>query len=167
MQPLTVSTQQQTYITNPKTASLWVRQLVKLFPTTNNETTEEMIASMVLIFTQYPESLLSQICNPSTGMPSSFEFLPGLFRFKGYCEQRASEAAEHERLAKQGRAKPARRSDDSFVGCYTGPIENVKPGDILHCTRFDEYREFMKTKNNISTKLWGFHEAWRDNGARP
>lgn len=51
---------------------------------------------------------------------------------------------------------------------YTGPIENVKPGDILHHTRFTEYDEFMRTKKNITnTKLWGFNETWLDNGSRP
>lgn len=100
-------------------------------------------------------------------MPSSFEFLPGLFRFKGYCEQKASEAAEHDRRSKQGKAMPALRSDP-FAGCYAGPIENIKPGDILHSTRFEEYRTFMKTKHNMqSVKLWGNAESWRDNGQRP
>jgi hypothetical protein len=102
-------------------------------------------------------------------MPSSFEFLPGLFRFKGYCEQKASEAAQHEMRAKHARAKPASKPpEDPNAGCYTGPIEEVKPGDILHSTRFEEYREFMKNKHNIqNARLWGVNETWRDNGQRP
>jgi hypothetical protein len=44
----------------------------------------------------------------------------------------------------------------------------VKPGDILHWTRFEEYREFMRTKKNVaSVKLWGVNESWVDNHQRP
>ena len=52
--------------------------------------------------------------------------------------------------------------------CYTGPIEDIRPGDIISWERFDEYREFMRTKKNITNiKLWGTNEEWIDNHQRP
>lgn len=51
---------------------------------------------------------------------------------------------------------------------YTGPIEEIRPGDVLHWTRFDEYREFMRKKHNIKNiKTWGISETFKDNGMRP
>lgn len=51
---------------------------------------------------------------------------------------------------------------------YKGPIENVKPGDVLDWQRHEEYREFMKKQHNIkSIKTWGLDEKWEDNGMRP
>ena len=170
MQPLTVtSAPQQTYKTPPQAAQHWVRQLVALFPSTSTEITEEMIASMVLIFTQYPESLLKEICSPLTGMPTNFEFLPGLFRFKGYCDQKATEAYDHDRRVREAIRPPAHEPLPDPAGKdYTGPIDQVQPGDILHSTRYDEYREFMRTKKNITyIKLWGTNEEWIDNHQRP
>jgi len=51
---------------------------------------------------------------------------------------------------------------------YTGPIENIKPGDVLDQSRFPEYREYMKNKKGIpNIKMWGRHEDWEDNKHRP
>lgn len=51
---------------------------------------------------------------------------------------------------------------------YTGPIEHVKPGDILSWERHEEYREFMLKKKGIrDARLWSLNETWIDNGSRP
>lgn len=51
---------------------------------------------------------------------------------------------------------------------YTGPIEEVRPGDILEGARIDEYRLFMRRKHGIqNAKMWGLNEKWEDSGARP
>jgi hypothetical protein len=168
MQHLTVSTQPAP-VTSPKAAGHWLRQLIALFPTTSNEVTEEATAAMVLVFTQYPESLLREICSPLTGMAANFEFLPGLFKFRQFCEAKAAEISERERWVREA-SKPRTPvpPPDPFAGCYTGPIEQIKPGDILHCTRFEEYREFMrKNKNMPNAKLWGLNDKWVDSGQRP
>jgi hypothetical protein len=102
-------------------------------------------------------------------MPSSFEFLPGLFRFGQYCSQKAGEAAARAYLAKQSnRPKPAPTAPEVSSECYTGPIEFVKPGNILDNSRFEEYREFMRDNKNMpAVRLWGLNEPWQDSGARP
>ena len=115
------------------------------------------------------KSLLKEICSPLTGMPTNFEFLPGLFRFKGYCDQKATEAYDHDRRVREAIRPPAHEPlPDPAGNDYTGPIDQVQPGDILHSTRYDEYREFMRTKKNITNiKLWGTNEEWIDNHQRP
>jgi hypothetical protein len=51
---------------------------------------------------------------------------------------------------------------------YTGPIEDIRPGDIIEWRRFDEYREFMRTQKGIpNAKLWGLNEEWIDSKQRP
>ena len=51
---------------------------------------------------------------------------------------------------------------------YTGPIEEVRPGDILTSERQIEYREYMAKKHNMKNiKLWGPNEIYKDSGARP
>ncbi len=112
---------------------------------------------------------MKEICSPTTGMATSFEFLPGLFRFKHYCEQRAGEALDHDRRVREAvrpkRTEPAPRPSK---GDYEGPIEDIRPGDIIPWSRMDEYREFMLTKKGVrDTRLWGLNEEWKDNGARP
>lgn len=168
MTKLTNSEQPSQPKTNPVTATHWLGDLLKLFPPTT-ELTPERLRAMAEVFTSYPESLLKEICHPTSGMAISFKFLPSLFEFRRYCEERAGEAAERERWAKEA-AAPRRilPPQDPTAGCYTGPIEYVKPGDILHYTRFEEYREFMRTKKNIpSVRLWGANEVWIDNNQRP
>ena len=49
---------------------------------------------------------------------------------------------------------------------YTGPIEDVKPGDILTWQRLDEFEKYIKTKG-IKPKRWGRFEDYKDSGARP
>ena len=105
-----------------------------------------------------------------TGMPANFEFLPGLFKFRQFCEQMAGEISERERRMELSKRIPVPysdvREDDRIF--YTGPIENIKTGDVLDQSRFPEYREYMKNKKGIpNIKLWGRHEDWEDNKNRP
>lgn len=101
-------------------------------------------------------------------MPSRFEYLPGIFKFRQYCEEVAKEAQEHaRRLAAAKRPRAPYTAPAPSPGCYTGPIELVKPGDILDQARILEYREFMKTKGFHQIRLWGVNERWEDNHARP
>jgi hypothetical protein len=51
-------------------------------------------------------------------------------------------------------------------GLYTGPIEDIQPGDVISGERMEEYMLFMRTKN-IIPRQWGFFESWKDNGNRP
>lgn len=51
---------------------------------------------------------------------------------------------------------------------YTGPMKDIRPGDVLHCSRFDEYRQYMKVYKGLpSVKLWGVNERDIDSGMRP
>lgn len=51
---------------------------------------------------------------------------------------------------------------------YTGPIENIQPGDVIPWHRIAEYRAFMKAKKGIpNAKLWSSDEKWEDSGQRP
>lgn len=154
--------------TTAKSAENWAHQLFKLFPSLTATTlTSEFIAGITRILELYPEAVLASVCSPAFGIASKLDFFPSLAKLKSFCDEAAFELTERERRAQSGKAIAGPRPD-YFAGCYTGPIENVKPGDILHHTRFDEYHEFMKNKKNITnTKLWGFSETWIDSGARP
>ena len=51
---------------------------------------------------------------------------------------------------------------------YTGPMKDIRPGDVLHCSRFDEYREYMRVSKGLpNVKLWGVNEKEVDSGMRP
>jgi hypothetical protein len=51
---------------------------------------------------------------------------------------------------------------------YDGPIEDIRPGDVIEWHRIDEYRAFMKAKKGIkNAKLWDSNENWEDSGQRP
>ena len=116
--------------TDPRLAANWLGDLLKLFPPTSGMSSELMKA-MVAIFCQYPESLLREICSQTSGMATSFKFLPSLFEFKQYCAQRATEDYEHERRVRENASLIPAPPPDPFEGCYTGPIEDIRPGDIL------------------------------------
>jgi len=105
-------------------------------------------------------------------MPTNFEFLPGLFRFRQFCEQKADEISERERRMELSKRRPVSVPysdvEEDSRPSYTGPIEDIKPGDVLDQSRFPEYREFMKNKKGIpNIKMWGRHEDWEDNKHRP
>ncbi len=51
---------------------------------------------------------------------------------------------------------------------YTGPIEDIRPGDVIEHHRIDEYRAFMRAHKGIpDAKLWGLNEEWVDSKQRP
>lgn len=52
-------------------------------------------------------------------------------------------------------------------GLYTGPMEDIQPGDVISWERMEEFKEFMRVKKNIIPKIWAFAQTWKDNGQRP
>lgn len=69
-----------------------------------------------------------------------------------------------------GKNAPERPAGPDFDpgGNYIGPIEQVRPGDILTFDRLAEYDAFMKAKHGMRTvRHWGFNENYVDSGARP
>ena len=177
MKPLQPLSAGQSPSTNPtpstvsqQTAAHWAQQLVKLFPSTAATVlTTEFLAAVVAILMEYPEKVVSVVCNPGHGICSKQDFFPTLSQLKGACDNASFEHQERFRRERASTSRPETKpAPDPFAGCYTGPIEYVKPGDVLHYTRFDEYREFMRTKKNIpNVKLWGLNETWVDNHQRP
>jgi hypothetical protein len=99
-----------------------------------------------------------------------FSRLPSLAEIKSEldttCAKFAGPIARIARLKKQ-----IDERNDAYIPKlkeYTGPIEEVRPGDILSVERQEEYRTFMRSKHpGVSTKMWGINETWKDNGARP
>lgn len=152
-----------------KSAGNWAHQLVKLFPSTAATIlTPDFLAAISAVFMEYPEAVLASVCSPSFGISAKQDYFPSLNQLKKSCEDAAFELGERERRMAASKRKPVPKNQDDLSNCYTGPIENIKPGDILHSTRFEEYRTFMKTKHSMqSVKLWGSSEQWRDNGQRP
>lgn len=155
--------------TTHKSADNWAHQLFGQFPSLTSTTlTSEFTDGIIQILMLYPEAVLAVVCNPAYGIASKQTFFPSLAELKSACEAAANELAERERRAALPKAIPAKTHPDPLAGCYTGPIEQVKPGDILHHTRFDEYHQFMREKKNFTnTKLWGVNETWVDSGQRP
>jgi len=90
---------------------------------------------------------------------------------QSYQEDRSTRPTLKEIKAKYGENyglndyRPAKPLDDTS-DCYKGPIEDIKPGDILHWSRMEEYKSFIRTKG-VTPKLWGVDETWRDTGQRP
>ena len=114
----------------------------------------------------YPEKVIASVCSPIDGLCTKIEYLPSLAKLKSSLEEAASEISERERLASQPRPQPAPRQKPDKSYLYTGPIEKIKPGDILAGSRLEEYNNFIRSKG-IVPKSWGRFETWRDNGARP
>ena len=131
-----------------------------------------MVQAMVLIFSQYPESTLKVIVNPLEGLPSKFKFLPGVMEFGAACaeisaavELQKQRIADHERkVYYQALPAPERPAEK---GCYEGPIELVKPGDILSWERHAEYRAYMEAKHGFDPGRAVDPKNWMDSGRRP
>ena len=121
---------------------------------------------------EYPEKAVSVVCSPTNGLASKLEFFPSLAKLKSALDDAAFDIKEHERRVRQASMPPPQQisapQNKPASGCYTGPIELVKPGDILDQSRFDEYRQFMRTQKNMPVvKLWGVNENWVDSQQRP
>lgn len=52
-------------------------------------------------------------------------------------------------------------------GNYIGPIEFIRPGDLLTYDRLAEYDAFMRTKHGMVVRHLGLNEIWTDSGQRP
>jgi len=174
MQPLPNIDQQSTPSlakTNPKTAAHWVFQLVNCFPPPPPPgTTQEVLRAITLILCQYREETIKEIVNPVSGMPTAFKYLPSLKEIKDYCDNKSSQieqdklrAIAHEKLVRTTLGAPQEEHP-----CYKGPIEDVKPGDVLHWSRLAEYDHFAKSKLGFDPgRPRGFFEKWIDTGRRP
>lgn len=64
-------------------------------------------------------------------------------------------------------ASPAGGPDFDPEGNYIGPIEFVRPGDLLTYDRLVEYDAFMRAKHGMVVKHLGLNEIWTDSGQRP
>lgn len=151
----------------------WVAKLQDLFPQTESPLTPGMVLAMSEIMESYSEKVLAKVCG-SFGICADPEhkYFPSISELKSaldaeatkqagaaqYSERVKAQLEERERIQSKNKPKPD----------YTGPIEDVKPGDILTVERQQEYREFMAKKHNMKdVKLWGQNEVWTDSGARP
>jgi len=158
---------------NTKSAGIWAHQLFGQFPNLSTATlTSEFVEAVKSVLGVYPEGVIARACNPVYGIASKAKFFPSLAELKSLCDDAAFEISERFRREKLAAKKSPRepysdvREDDR--PSYTGPIENIKPGDVLNQSRFPEYREFMKNKKGIpNIKMWGRHEDWEDNKHRP
>lgn len=154
--------------THPKSALNWAHQTLGLFPPTQ-KITDEFLATLVSLFCDYPETVLAKALDPKT-IIAKHQYLPDLKSFKDMLDEVVSaplkEAAEARQLREQFEerkkfALPKRREE------YLGPIEEIKPGDILPFSRIPEYEQFMKVKHNLKVRHWTATEEWQDNGQRP
>lgn len=153
----------------PKEAGHWVAQLLKLFPQAAPPTSE-MVAAMVTLVCQHSRETVSKTFSPD-GIPSKFNFLPSLKEIKDALDDVASapviEAHRQRQLKEQLEERNA-YAPQKPRGEYWGPIEEVKPGDVLPFSRFSEYDKFMREKKGIQkVKHYTFTEEWKDNGQRP
>lgn len=149
---------------------------MKLFPIVGEGPTFEFLAAFTEMLCKYPEWAIQEGLNPSTGIPSQFDYLPALSRIKDTLD-RALEARgkvlEEERrfreqMEERLRIEAQHSSREPSKRPYTGPIEKVKPGDIIGGDRMDEYRHFMAKNHGMrEIKMWELNEQWRDSGARP
>jgi hypothetical protein len=154
--------------TSPKSAANWAHQTVALFPPTQMAT-EQFLTTLVSLLTEYTESVLAKALDPK-GLIAKFQYLPDLKTMKDHLDDIAAapfvEAARERSLKEQfeDRKKyPLPKQRD----LYRGPIEEVRPGDLLPFERIPEYEAFMKSKGTQKVKHWTRTENWVDNGQRP
>jgi len=120
----------------------------------------------------YPEKVLARVCSATEGLCTKQKYLPSLFELKEALDATGFTIHEEEvrrQIHTNFVAKPLEATpEDLKVGCYSGPIEQIQPGDILHHSRFDEYRAFMREHKGIpKAKLWANNEDYKDSGQRP
>ena len=159
--------------TDPKAAANWVYQMISCFPPPSP--TQEILKSIVLVFCQYRESTLREIVSPISGLPSEFKYLPSIKEINDFCKTKSSEieqdklrAIAHEKLVRAQIGSPRDIDKEIKDPCYWGPIEDVKPGDVLHWSRLAEYDHFAKSKLGFDPgRPRGFFEKWVDTGRRP
>lgn len=113
------------------------------------------------------------------GIPLKFNYLPSLKDIKTELDELASKLAAPIQRDARIQAQLKERAEfeahmtayplrSNQKGDYTGPIEDVRPGDILTHERQIEYRQFMAKKHNMKNiKLWSDGETYKDSGARP
>lgn len=140
------------------------------------------MAAFVSLLCGYSEAVVAEALNPTTGLPIHYEYLPALSQIKqaldiaaeAHWRVLAREARVRAQIAEEaslGLPNASKRHSDKTPKMkpdYTGPIENVKPGDILSWERMEEYRNFMAEKHGMyNIRHWGRNEKWIDSGLRP
>jgi hypothetical protein len=153
-----------------------------------NPVTDEFTAALVNLLCMYPEKVVADVLHPTMGLPSRFKYLPTIAEFKKEFEgevssiwwrayrkeqERNQQLNAEERAARElemrlragERLHPTPKAEERPV--YTGPIENVKPGDLLTYDRLAEYDAFMRKTHGIKPRHFGVFEDWEDSGARP
>jgi len=116
----------------------------------------------------YPEKVLARVCSATEGICTKQKYLPSLFELKEALDATGFTIHEEEVRRQIHTNFVAKPPEDPKEGCYSGPIEQIKPGDILHHSRFDEYRAFMREHKGIpKAKLWANNEDFKDSGQRP
>lgn len=124
---------------------------------------------MVSLLTDYTESVLAKGLDKKT-LIAKFQYLPDLNTLKRHLDDIAAkpfeDGARQQRLREQFADREKYKVKNREF--YTGPIEDVRPGDILSYERLAEYDKFMREKKGIQkVKHWTATEDWQDNGMRP
>ena len=126
-----------------KAAAHWAAQFIQLFPTTSTPLNETFIAGVTALFASYSEVVLKYACNPVSGIPSRFKFLPTIAELKTELGNAAATIErDRERAATPPRVflpKPPQRLeseaerlarlDVEYKDCYWGSDEDIQPGD--------------------------------------
>lgn len=119
----------------------------------------------------YPEKIAAMVCNPVSGIASQLKYFPSIAELKSSCDAAASEYNARlrlERMAARRAAPQPKTEQEDTTGLYMGPMEEIRPGDVISWNRMDEYKEFMRTKKGIqNVKNWGVNDKWVDSGQRP
>jgi len=150
----------------PKEASHWVSQLLKFFPQANPPS-PELVAAMVALACQYQREVVMKTFSVDM-LPVKYNYLPSLKELKDELDNASAAAIAPNNYSQRVKKQIEERITIKKLTEYIGPIDEVRPGDILSVERQEEYRAFMKSKHpGVSTKMWGLNETWIDNGMRP
>lgn len=163
---------------DPEKVNELIQQLMGQYP--NFKPTSGFTVGLATMFMVYPEPVLREATNPVHGIAGHHKFFPSLAELKTFLDG----IAERQHRARAGAAKgvarpepkptseplnrstrPSRATD--AAGLYIGPIDLVRPGDLLPYWRLEEYDLFMQSKGMHTVKHWGLNEDYHDSGARP
>ncbi len=129
-----------------------------------------MVAGMVEIFTTYPDTVVAEVCR-ATGLPTTAKYLPSLAELKTALNEAQKTLLERKRFEAM---EPIRRTADYMppvqkpTDTYTGPIEDIRPGDVIGYDRLEEYKEFMRRKHGLTVKVYPAGDnSHVDTGERP
>lgn len=163
---------------DPDKISLLIEQLIQQFP--HFKPTNGFLVGLSTMFMVYSETVIREVINPIHGIAGHHKFFPSLAELKTFCEgvaerqerfrlKSATPLADHLVNSASGPEKrvvmPSRGVDAN--GSYIGPMDLVRPGDLIPGWRMEEYDLFMRSKGIQNVRHWGFNETWVDNQTRP